>query len=109
MDASPAGSNNPRMPPGNRLRYPVLKKIEVDYDFIHDRWSESVPQGFNLWLTFGDSVRDDRRGKSMHVTATSGLDGLQDWHGNPLKQQFQPQDTVGEFRSWGGNEWRPGR
>ena len=87
--------------------YPVLKKIEVDYDFIHDRWMESVPQGFRLWLTFGDSVRDDRRGKSMYVTATSGLDGLQDWQGRPLQQQFQPQDTVGEFRSWGGSEWRP--
>jgi hypothetical protein len=86
--------------------YPILKKIEVTYDFIRDRWAESVPQGFSLRLTFGDSPRD-RRGKSMHFTATSGLDGLQDWQGRSLQQRFEPQDTVGEFRSWGGGEWRP--
>jgi hypothetical protein len=86
--------------------YPILKKIEVTYDVIRDRWSESVPQGFDLWVTLGDSIRDDRRGKSMYFTAPSGLDGLQDWQGRPLRQQFDPQDTVGEFRSWGGNEWK---
>lgn len=86
--------------------YPILKKIEVAYDFIRDRWAESVPQGFSLRLTFGDSARDDRRGKSMYFTAVSGLDGLQDWKGKPLQQQFEPQDTVGEFRAWGGNEWK---
>jgi hypothetical protein len=85
--------------------YPILKKIEVTYDFIRDRWSESVPQGFSLRLTFGDSTRDDRRGKSLYFTATSGLDGPQDWQGKPLRQQFEPQDTVGEFRAWGSNAW----
>lgn len=85
--------------------YPILKKIEVTYDFILDRWEESVPQGFHLRLTFADSARDDRRGKSMSFSAVSGLDGRQDWKGTPLRQQFDPQDTVGEFRAWGSNEW----
>ncbi len=64
--------------------YPILKKIEVTYDFIMDRWSESVPQGFNLRLTFGDNANDDRRGKRIYFTATSGLDMLQDWKGESL-------------------------
>ena len=41
--------------------YPILKKIEITYDFIRDRWLESVPQGFGLRLTFGDSPRDSSR------------------------------------------------
>lgn len=86
--------------------YPILKRIEVSYDFIRDQWAESVPQGFSVWLAFRDSALDDRRGKSMYFTATSGLDGLQDWKGGPLQQQFEPRDTVGDFRSWGGSEWR---
>jgi hypothetical protein len=84
--------------------YPILKKIEVSYGFIRDRWRDSVPQGFSLHLTFGDSARDDQRGKSLYFTAASGLDALQDWQGRPLSQQFEPHDTVAEFRSWGSNE-----
>lgn len=86
--------------------YPILKKIEITYDFIRDRWSESVAQGFSLHLTFGDSARDDRRGKRLFFTAESGLDALEDWESRRLQQQFAPKDTVGEFRSWGSNEWK---
>lgn len=87
--------------------YPVLKKIEVTYDFIRDRWAETVAQGFHLRLTFGDSAHDDRRGKNIYFTATSALDALLDRHGVPQQHQFKPQDTVGEFSSWGSNEWKP--
>jgi hypothetical protein len=86
--------------------YPILKKVEISYDFIRDRWSENVAQGFSLHLTFGDSTGDDRRGKRLYFTAASGLDALQDWQGRPIQKQFEPQDTVGEFRAWGSNEWK---
>jgi hypothetical protein len=86
--------------------YPILKKIEVTYNYIRDRWSESVAQGFSLHLTFGVSVRDDRRGKGLFFTAESGLDALEDWQGRRVQQQFESHDTVGEFRSWGSNEWK---
>jgi hypothetical protein len=87
--------------------YPILKKVEVTYDFIRDRWSETVPQGFHLALTFGDSPRGDRRGKRLYFTAESGLDALQDWQGRPVADQFESKDILGEFRGWGSNEWRP--
>jgi hypothetical protein len=86
--------------------YPILKKVEITYGFIRDGWSESVAQGFSLHLTFGDSTRDDRRGKRLYFTAASGLDALQHWQGRLLQKQFEPQDTVGEYRAWGSNEWK---
>jgi hypothetical protein len=89
--------------------YPILKKVAVTYDLIRDRWSETVPHGFHLWLTFGDSPRSDRRGKRLYFTAESGLDAFQDWQGRPLAEQFESKDTLGEFRGWGSTEWGPPR
>lgn len=87
-------------------RYPIVKTIEVNYDFIRDFRSESTPQGFGINITLGMSEHDNRRGKDFLFTAESGLDSPQDWHGNPLQQDFQPQDVFYDFRKWGGGEWR---
>jgi Skp family chaperone for outer membrane proteins len=86
--------------------YPIVKRIEVTYDFIRDRWLDNVEQGFQFDVTLGTSALDDRKGKRAYFTVTSGLDGPQDWDGKPLDQAFKPQDTIGKFRSWGGSEWR---
>jgi hypothetical protein len=85
--------------------YPILKKVEVTYDFIRDRWSESVPQGFHLQLTYGDSPRSEQRGKCLYFTAESGLDAPQDCQGRPVADPFESKDILGEFRGWGSNEW----
>ncbi|HET6325354.1 MAG TPA: hypothetical protein VFG04_11815 [Planctomycetaceae bacterium] len=78
----------------------------MTYDLIKDRWAESVPQGFHLHFTFGTSALDDRQGKQLFFTTQSGLDGLQDWEGKPLKNESKPQDTIGELQFWGSNEWK---
>jgi hypothetical protein len=87
-------------------KYPILKEIEVSYDFIRDMWSETVAQGFGLTLVFGDSVSDGKRGGKLYFTTASGLDALQDRQGKPVARAFTPQDTIGEFQSWGLAEWK---
>ena len=87
-------------------KYPVLKEIEVSYDFLHNRWLDTVPQGFELRLTFGASRRDDRRGKSLFFPVESRLDALQDWDGNALQKGYISKDSLGKFEGWGSTEWR---
>lgn len=88
------------------LRYPIIKSIEVNYDFIrHWRW-ESFPPGFSVDITLGESELHDRRGKSFTFTAESGLDCHLDWDGNPVQQEFVPKDTLEIFQPWGHSEWR---
>ena len=86
--------------------YPILKEFEVTYDFLRDRWALSRAQGFDITFAFADSTREERRGKSINIFAPSALDALQDYQGQPLEQQFKPQDTLGEFSYWGGREWK---
>jgi hypothetical protein len=86
--------------------YPIVKKIEVTYDLIWDRWAESVQQGFDLRITFGRSALNDREGNAPSFTVPSGLDATQDRSGRPLDKQFKPEDTIGEFRYWGGIKWK---
>jgi hypothetical protein len=87
-------------------KYPIIKEIEVSYDFIRDHRSETVPQGFHLRLVFGDSRSDDQRGKRLYFTAASELDALQDQQGNPVAPTFEPKDILGELQSRGSNEWK---
>lgn len=88
-------------------RHPVLARLELTYDFIRDHNADSWPQGFCLELTFTDAPQDNQRGERLHFTIASGLDSPQDPRGVLLQQPFTPQDTLAEFRSWGGSEWHP--
>ena len=87
-------------------RYPILKRIEIAYDYIRSHREENDPPGFHLDVTFGDSTRDERRGSSLYFSAPSGLDAPLDKKGKPVQVPFEPRDTVGEFRDWGSGEWK---
>jgi hypothetical protein len=91
---------------GAARAYSIVKRIEVTYDFIRDRWAENVEQGFFLDVTLGTSVLDDREGNQKSFSAPSGLDSPQSWKGEPIDKAFEPHDTIGDFRSWGGMRWK---
>ena len=71
-----------------------------DYRYLvtDNGWGNKVPH--SLYLEFR------RRGKSLFFTVASGLDAREDWHGKALTPSFESKDTIEEFRTWGGNEWK---
>jgi hypothetical protein len=84
--------------------YPILQELRVEYDRIHERREEIVLSGFHLMAEF--VTKDGRAGKRVFFTVESGLDPPQTRDGAVPAERFVPKDTLGEFRSRGGSEWK---
>jgi hypothetical protein len=65
-----------------------------------------VTQGFYLFLTFGDSITDNKRGTKSTLTVPSGLDQPQTPKGQPIQQPFVEKDTIGKFEDLGWDTWK---
>lgn len=89
-------------------KYPIVKRVEVTYDLIRDRWLDAVPYGFHVWIDLGESLQSDDAGSRLFFTVESGLDPPEDWHGQRLPAETGARPVFGEVRYWGGSEWRRG-
>ncbi len=86
--------------------WPLLKKVSVHYGYIDNRYVEHNPSGFHVCVEFTASATERIAGKRMYFYVPSGLDPLQSRDGNEkLIDGFNPQDTVCDIISGGGNEW----
>jgi hypothetical protein len=83
---------------------PVVAEIEMTYGPINDRWRETIPSGFHLWVTCVDQL-EARIGhfRSYH-SVSSGLDPEKSRDGTELTSGvYLPKDTAGDIRPWGGS------
>jgi hypothetical protein len=85
--------------------FPVLTRLELTYDLIHDRWADETARGFHIRIEFAIDAEQQIGGKTLSLTAESGLDPLETHDGKKILAGFKPKDSVSSFRNWGGSEW----
>ncbi len=87
--------------------YPILEELEVSYRHLVDRWQEHNPWGFLVVARLAN--RDRTAGKTFIFHVPSGLDPFQDHTGRNAPGAFVAGDTLGEWRTSGGSEWKSGK
>jgi len=85
-------------------KYPILNEVKITYDLIRDRWSDCVPFGFHILVDL--ESKDGDAGQRLSFSVAGDLDPIQDWSGQRFPVEFSPSNELGDFRHWGGSEWR---
>jgi hypothetical protein len=86
-------------------KYPIIKEIDIRYDYLQNRWIRNSAQGFYLALTIGDSPQNDLRGARFQMTAQSNLDPEHSWQNSWLLPPFIGEDTIGDLSCHGSQTW----
>ena len=89
-------------------KYPVLEKLETEYEVLANRWLDYSPCGFYVRVSLSNRSIAPDESHSYSVLVNSGLDPYQDWNGKPQPGEFHSQDTLGLFEERGSSTSQSG-